>query len=418
MKMMIMKKFEALEEERKKIQVFRRELPLCLELVNEAIENCKKEMMYHGEKFDFEEEEEEEEEEEILNNEGPILEQFLPLRRSNSSSFEKQQQQGKTTEEEEEEEKKIDEKKKKKNLGMKVDWLKSVQLWTADPPLKHDFLVENSEKIELKKCGGGGAFQPFQSETKINSISTTPTTTAATSIDMSNNTPSSVAAAAAATTSSTADNNNNNSNSNNGNKRKRGGDEDEKENDLRRKTRRCWSPELHKRFLEALQQLGGSHVATPKQIKELMKVDGLTNDEVKSHLQKYRIHTRGGVPNSAATHNPHHQPPPQFVVVGGIWVPPPPPPEYATTMAEATKEVGTKRMNTNDMYVALSAPSSQQGATASCSQQQQHQSPTGSLHSEGRSTRGDHISVDDVHSSSLSSLTETTNTSSSSKHVK
>ncbi|KAB2616349.1 hypothetical protein D8674_022937 [Pyrus ussuriensis x Pyrus communis] len=26
--------------------------------------------------------------------------------------------------------------------------------------------------------------------------------------------------------------------------------------------------------------------ATPKQIRELMKVDGLTNDEVKSHLQK------------------------------------------------------------------------------------------------------------------------------------
>jgi len=26
-------------------------------------------------------------------------------------------------------------------------------------------------------------------------------------------------------------------------------------------------------------------VATPKQIRDLMKVDGLTNDEVKSHLQ-------------------------------------------------------------------------------------------------------------------------------------
>ncbi|KAM1179887.1 hypothetical protein ACFX2J_018868 [Malus domestica] len=35
----------------------------------------------------------------------------------------------------------------------------------------------------------------------------------------------------------------------------------------------------------ALQQLGGSHAATPNQIRELMKVDGLTNDEVKSHLQ-------------------------------------------------------------------------------------------------------------------------------------
>ena len=29
-------------------------------------------------------------------------------------------------------------------------------------------------------------------------------------------------------------------------------------------------------------------MATPKQIRELMKVDGLTNDEVKSHLQVWK----------------------------------------------------------------------------------------------------------------------------------
>ncbi|GAB2227297.1 hypothetical protein Droror1_Dr00009113 [Drosera rotundifolia] len=59
-----------------------------------------------------------------------------------------------------------------------------------------------------------------------------------------------------------------------------------------RKERRCWSRELHQRFLEALQILGGCRVATPKQIRELMRVDGLTTDEVKSHLQKYRLHKR------------------------------------------------------------------------------------------------------------------------------
>ncbi|KAL2252299.1 myb family transcription factor EFM [Sesamum indicum] len=59
-----------------------------------------------------------------------------------------------------------------------------------------------------------------------------------------------------------------------------------------RKQRRCWSPELHQRFVDALHHLGGPQTATPKQIRELMKVDGLTNDEVKSHLQKYRIHIR------------------------------------------------------------------------------------------------------------------------------
>ncbi|KAG8045861.1 hypothetical protein GUJ93_ZPchr0008g13104 [Zizania palustris] len=92
-----------------------------------------------------------------------------------------------------------------------------------------------------------------------------------------------------------------------------------------RKARRCWSPELHRRFVNALQILGGAQVATPKQIRELMKVDGLTNDEVKSHLQKYRLHTRRPV---AAPPTPT-APAPQLVVLGGIWVPP----EYATHAA-------------------------------------------------------------------------------------
>ncbi|KAJ1375602.1 SANT/Myb domain [Sesbania bispinosa] len=78
-----------------------------------------------------------------------------------------------------------------------------------------------------------------------------------------------------------------------------------------RKQRRCWSPELHRRFVNALQKLGGSQAATPKQIRELMQVDGLTNDEVKSHLQKYRLHTRR-VP--AANSNQ------SVVVLGGLWM--------------------------------------------------------------------------------------------------
>ncbi|CAH9124606.1 unnamed protein product [Cuscuta epithymum] len=60
----------------------------------------------------------------------------------------------------------------------------------------------------------------------------------------------------------------------------------------RRKKRRCWSPELHRRFVDALHRLGGAHAATPKQIIDIMRVDGLTNDEVKSHLQKYRLNVK------------------------------------------------------------------------------------------------------------------------------
>nr|GMC57145.1 myb family transcription factor EFM-like [Ipomoea batatas]GMC66068.1 myb family transcription factor EFM-like [Ipomoea batatas] len=68
-----------------------------------------------------------------------------------------------------------------------------------------------------------------------------------------------------------------------------------------KKQRRCWSPELHQRFIDALDKLGGAQVATPKQIIDIMRVDGLTNDEVKSHLQKYRLHVR---------RLPSHPPPP------------------------------------------------------------------------------------------------------------
>ncbi|TYJ29362.1 hypothetical protein E1A91_A06G064200v1 [Gossypium mustelinum] len=92
-----------------------------------------------------------------------------------------------------------------------------------------------------------------------------------------------------------------------------------------RKSRRCWSPDLHKRFVNALQMLGVHQVATPKQIRELMKVEGLTNDEVKSHLQKYRLHTRR--PNLSP--QPAGPPTSQLVVLGGIWVPS----EYATAVA-------------------------------------------------------------------------------------
>ncbi|XP_074578328.1 transcription factor NIGTH1-like [Curcuma longa] len=82
-----------------------------------------------------------------------------------------------------------------------------------------------------------------------------------------------------------------------------------------RKTRRCWSPEMHRLFVLALEQLGGAQVATPKQIREVMKLDGLTNDEVKSHLQKYRLHSRK-IPDGSATANR------PVVVFEGLWMPP------------------------------------------------------------------------------------------------
>lgn len=223
------------------------------------------------------------------------------------------------------------------------DWLQSVQLWSnqqqpsVSPPQHQDELLLPCRPVALNACRKpGGAFQPFEKEKKKEDKEEKqraelelPLPAAASSAVVGD---SCDRAGATDTDTDTAENNKASST--------KGGKDKEAQLSSQapsRKARRCWAPELHRRFLQALQQLGGSHVATPKQIRELMNVDGLTNDEVKSHLQKYRLHTRR--PNSAAAAVQSGgtsvvAPPaaPQFVVVGGIWVPPP---EYAAAVAAA-----------------------------------------------------------------------------------
>ncbi|KAL9148997.1 hypothetical protein ABFS82_12G080700 [Erythranthe guttata] len=271
----------ALEEERSKIQVFQRDLPLCLDLVTQAIETCKQQLTHEKSGCNSEQ----------TSNDDvvPVLEEFMPIKRAADSDSDQDQDQSEEI----------------RNIGnfdinsKKSDWLKSVQLWnqTPDPPSKQDS-PRKSDVVEVKK---NGAFHPFK---KAKSGGGGPIT----------------GAAQPASTSSTAE-----TGGGNGGGAKKGEKEGQSQN---RKARRCWSPELHRRFLQAIQQLGGGHVGTPKQIRELMKVDGLTNDEVKSHLQKYRLHTRRP---STTIHNNNTQAP-QFVVVGGIWMQP----EYAAMATTAT----------------------------------------------------------------------------------
>ncbi|KAK4841633.1 hypothetical protein QYF36_007773 [Acer negundo] len=52
------------------------------------------------------------------------------------------------------------------------------------------------------------------------------------------------------------------------------------------KPRLKWTPELHQRFVETVNQLGE---ATPKSLMRLMAIPGLTLYHLKSHLQKYRL---------------------------------------------------------------------------------------------------------------------------------
>lgn len=101
--------------------------------------------------------------------------------------------------------------------------------------------------MEVKRNGGSGAFQPFHREKSVGksnaSVGKAPSSLA----------PEPVPAVAVATTSSSAETTTVGNGGSGGS-----GSREEKEAQAQRKQRRNWSPELHRRFLSALQQLGGS----------------------------------------------------------------------------------------------------------------------------------------------------------------
>ncbi|KAF6166955.1 hypothetical protein GIB67_030648 [Kingdonia uniflora] len=266
-----------LEEEWLKIEAFKRELPLCMQLLSNAMETSRQQL--HTQ----------------MPNQGPrpVLEEFIPLKNSNSEDSNVEA-----------------------NVSEKASWMVSAQLWSQSDEIgskqqqttvssanETDSSFGVSPKLVLDdKKRNGGAFLPFSKEhnicaspklcvlselalasneneiedIKFNDINNGMSCSRRDSSNKSTNGGALVEQGKVETQVPTTNTTTTQSN---------------------RKARRCWSPDLHKRFVNALQMLGGSQVATPKQIRELMKVDGLTNDEVKSHLQKYRLHTRRPGPN-------------------------------------------------------------------------------------------------------------------------
>ncbi|CAI8587311.1 unnamed protein product [Vicia faba] len=67
------------------------------------------------------------------------------------------------------------------------------------------------------------------------------------------------------------------------------GDEDDPSS--QKKPRVVWSVDLHKKFVYAVNQLG-LEKAVPKKILDLMNVEGLTRENVASHLQKFRLYLK------------------------------------------------------------------------------------------------------------------------------
>ncbi|KAF9611419.1 hypothetical protein IFM89_032088 [Coptis chinensis] len=279
----------SLEEEIKKIEPFKGELPLCMLLLNDAIVGLRYEtMQLKGRSSDV--------------GMSLIENNFVPLKSNinNISSSEK----------------------KENDLRDKKNWMSSVQLWSPNenqkPAQEIDKSGITSEGIIHKN--GGGAFVPFkgfsgfmtprrkdenemQLEPALSLLS--PGMKKLTRIEHSTCLMNSKSSVGSRVVPSVSTENTQSTLSHN-----------PIQSQAPRKQRRCWSPDLHRRFLSSLQQLGGPQVATPKQIRELMKVDGLTNDEVKSHLQKFRLHTRRS-PASGPTASESHK----LSLFAAVWVP-------------------------------------------------------------------------------------------------
>ncbi|XP_061340681.1 transcription factor HHO5-like isoform X2 [Gastrolobium bilobum] len=233
-----------LEDEMRKIEAFKRELPLCMILVNYAIARLKEEI-----------------EGCMRMQDEPVVEELMPLMKTN---FE-----GKGS------------LNMWKEISDKKNWMSSAQLWSVETKLRTEednwSVPENPIEPPNETNNNGRAFLAFSGNSKTvkrdeKEVSHFPKLSLMTPEFEQNHRKSKRGCGGSHDSSLITS-------------KIKGQPQQQQQNP--RKQRRCWSPELHRRFVDALHQLGGPQVATPKQIRELMQVGGLTNDEVKSHLQVF-----------------------------------------------------------------------------------------------------------------------------------
>uniref|UniRef100_A0A804IYS3 HTH myb-type domain-containing protein n=1 Tax=Musa acuminata subsp. malaccensis TaxID=214687 RepID=A0A804IYS3_MUSAM len=273
----LVESIKILEEEKRKIEAFQRELPLCMHLLGEGPLDASFSLSFHWIRFLA-----------VLRIPVAVIDGLKKeTERCGGGCFGRVLQELLPVESrvEEDGEVKVDD---------KMNWMSSAQLW-SDNYGENDISHENHEEgrrqgkenlfLECKSPGGDGAFLPFEALSTVSASSEEKKPAAALPDRRGcGRGPKSVGRApesspAPATVCGRLG--------------------FQSQHQPSRKARRCWSQELHRRFTVAIQQLGGAQVATPKQIREVMKVEGLTNDEVKSHLQKYRLHA-GKLPNASS----------------------------------------------------------------------------------------------------------------------
>ncbi|KAK4477483.1 hypothetical protein RD792_016707 [Penstemon davidsonii] len=218
---------QSLKEELKRIDVFKRELPHCMYLLKDAIERLKEEMMqWKGRDM------------------GPVMEDFLPLKSDSEKNGGA---------------------KESNDISEMKKWMSSVQLWSTPVEYENNFDSKNQDSVfhlgtvryeegegsgsrnPFDKCNlknRGGAFLPFKKPIKKPSCLTTEEVKRVQPIDgLSLSNPVAKVESIALSVKPQL--------------------QQLHQEQQQKKNRRCWSPDLHKRFINALHQLGGAQSRYP-----------------------------------------------------------------------------------------------------------------------------------------------------------